>query len=135
MDLYIKVENSRLYIRAAVIIKSNDGYILEKSDKGYAFLVGGKLKINEYSHDGVKREIMEEINFEANNLTLLKVVENIFNNGEEDIHEICFVYICNDIFDGELPQTGFVKIKGEDMLSSNIRPDIIKKILVDNYEI
>ncbi len=135
MDLSIKVENSRLYIRTAVIIKSSEGYVLEKSDKGYAFLVGGKLKINEFSYDGVKREIMEEINFEASNLTLLKVVENIFNNGEEDIHEICFVYVCHDVFDGELPEIGFVKIKGEDLLSSDIRPEIIKKILIDNYEI
>ncbi len=97
MGLSIKVENSRLYIRTAAIIKSSDGYILEKENsEGYAFLIGGKLKINELSRDGVKREIMEEISFEANDLKLLQVIENILNNreeGKEDIHEICFVYV------------------------------------------
>lgn len=43
------------------------------------------------------------------------------------------LYMCDDVFDRVLPEIGFVKIKGEDLASSDIRPEIIKKALIDNY--
>ena len=133
MDLSINVEGTTLYIRTAVILKSEDGYILEQSEKGYTFLVGGKLQINEYSAEGVKREIFEEIGFVANNLSLVKVMEHIYtkSNGEK-MHEICFTYICNDIYDGVLPSEGFVTISKDDLVASDIRPESIKKILLED---
>ncbi len=45
MDLSINVEGTTLYIRTAVILKSKDGYILEQSEKGYAFLVGENYRL------------------------------------------------------------------------------------------
>lgn len=132
MDLSIKIEDSRLYIRTAIVVRVGEDYIFEKSPKGYMFLVGGKLKINELSYDGAKRELMEEIGLDTDDLSLLKVLEHIFHNGEENIHEICFVYICNEDFKGGMPDTGFAKIKREDLSSSDIRPEIIKNLLVNS---
>lgn len=132
MDLSLQVDGTTLYIRTAVMLKSASGYIFEKSKKGYAYLVGGKLKINELSIDGVKREVYEEVGLNTDNFTLLKVIENIYTNDGESVHEICFLYMCEDIFDGVLPEQEFVNIAEDDISSSDIRPEIIKNILI-NY--
>ena len=133
MDLSINVGDTTLYIRTAVVLKSRDGYIFEQNKKdGYSFLVGGKLQINELSLEGVKREIFEEIGFVANNLSLVKVIEHIYtkSNGEK-MHEICFTYICNDLYEGVLPVEGFITIGKTDLESFDIKPEIIKKMLLE----
>ncbi len=81
----------------------------------------------------MKREIFEEIGFAADNLSLLKVIENIYTKSDgEKMHEICFTYICNDIYDGVLPTEGFLTIKKDDLAASDIRPESIKKMLLED---
>ncbi|OHB08340.1 MAG: hypothetical protein A2W64_03360 [Candidatus Zambryskibacteria bacterium RIFCSPLOWO2_02_39_10] len=42
--------------------------------------------------DGVRREVREELNSEINNLSLVKVVENIFMYEGNPGHEVVFIY-------------------------------------------
>jgi 8-oxo-dGTP pyrophosphatase MutT (NUDIX family) len=54
--------------------------------------VGGGIEVKEYSIDAAKREVLEELNQEIENIKLLDINENIFTyNGKEE-HEIVFVY-------------------------------------------
>ncbi len=117
MDLSIKLEDSTLYIRVATLIRSTKGYLFEKHKDGYIFAVGGKIKLNETSLDAAKREVMEELNFEVNNLKLISLMENFYGT----THEYCFVYEVEEIFDGIIPE-GFVEVALADLGNFDLKP-------------
>lgn len=131
MDLSIPIQDTTLYIRVAGIIKTNSGYLFEwdKSRQSYIYTVGGKIKLNETSEEALKREVFEEIGFEFNDFSLCSVMENLFTKGDKKVHEICFIYEINDIFQGELPD-GFIEVTPENIHQYDVRPtpmyDLIK---------
>jgi 8-oxo-dGTP pyrophosphatase MutT (NUDIX family) len=126
MDLSINLENSVLYIRVALLIKSQNGYIFEKSPLGHVFPVGGKIKLNETSIEAAKREMMEELGFEVKNLKFKSVLENFYSKDDINFHELCFVYETGDVFLEEVGE-GFVEISESNIDSLDIRP----KIMID----
>jgi 8-oxo-dGTP pyrophosphatase MutT (NUDIX family) len=129
MDLAIPVEDTTLYIRVAGIIQTPKGYLFEKSDKGYIFTVGGKIKINETSEEAMKREVWEEVGMEFIDFNLCAVMENLFSKGNSKVHEICFIYEIKDIFNGTVPEN-FVEVTVEQIDAYDVRPkpiyDLIK---------
>jgi len=54
--------------------------------------VGGGIEFGEYSIDAAKREVLEEIGQEIDNVQLLNVSENIFKFNGINEHEIVFIY-------------------------------------------
>jgi 8-oxo-dGTP pyrophosphatase MutT (NUDIX family) len=76
--------------------------------------VGGGIEAGEYSIDAAKREVLEEINQEIENIELLNINENIFIYNGKDEHEIVFVYKADfknklaydSIFTGKLNDNG-----------------------------
>ncbi len=70
---------------------------------GFYRVLGGSMNFNETSEQGVRREIMEELKSEINNLKFLEVVENLFIYGGEKCHEIVF------LFAGELTKKDLYK--------------------------
>lgn len=131
MDLSIKLENTTLYIRVATLIKSANGYLFEQSKNGYIYTVGGKVQLNESSLEAAKREIKEELDFEANNLKLKGVMENFYSNDEGSVHEICFIYEVEEMFTGELP-LGFVEVASTDIYNHDVRPKPIMDLVANN---
>lgn len=129
MDLSINVNNITLYIRVAVLIKSQNGYIFEKHKDDYVFVVGGKIQINETSEEAAKRELKEELDFEVNNLKFKSVIENIYQKPTgEKVHEICFVYETEDVFTGPISDL-FVEITKDNMNSFDIKPTVMKDFI------
>ena len=131
MDLSIKLENTTLYIRVATLIKSTNGYLFEQSKNGYIYTVGGKIQLNESSLAAAKREIKEELNFEANDLKLKGVMENFYSNDEGSVHEVCFIYEVEEMFTGELPP-GFVEVASTDIHNHDFRPKPIIDFIANN---
>lgn len=82
----------------AMCLILRDGAVLaakgKDEKKGIEFyrVVGGSLDHSEHSLAGVKREIMEELGSELENLELVDVVENIFMYRTAPGHEITFLY-------------------------------------------
>ncbi|MDQ5927907.1 MAG: hypothetical protein QG633_345 [Patescibacteria group bacterium] len=128
MDLSINLENTTLYIRVAGLVKTSKGFLFEKSHKGYIYTVGGKIKLNESSEDAIKREVMEELGMRFEHFALRSVIENFFVKGTEKVHEICFVYDIEDLFEGPLPE-GFIEVPIEDLDKHDIRPDVVTPLL------
>ncbi|MBD3195861.1 MAG: NUDIX domain-containing protein [Candidatus Lokiarchaeota archaeon] len=54
--------------------------------------LGGNIEFTEDSKQGLKREILEELNTEICDLDLLDVIENIYYYKDKYSHEIMFVY-------------------------------------------
>jgi 8-oxo-dGTP pyrophosphatase MutT (NUDIX family) len=130
MDLSIKLENTYLYIRVAVLIRSKKGYLFEKSSKGYMFTVGGKMKLNESSLEAVTREVEEELGFIPKDLKLRATLENFYVNSGEGVHEICFIYEVGDLYDLDVPEN-FTEITAEDITNYDIRPKQIIDLIKD----
>lgn len=128
MDLSIVIKDTKLKIRAAAILPTLSGFLFERSDKDYIFTIGGKIMINETSEEAIKREVMEEIGMRIEKLSLCSVIENIYTNGNEKVHEICFVYKVDTIFRGSIP-IGFVEVSLKNIDNYIIKPTYIIDIL------
>lgn len=130
MDLTIPVENYILNIRVLVLIKSGDNYIFEKHNQGYYFGVGGRVKIGERSDVATIREVEEELGVTVIDLKYKTVIENFYDN----VHEICFVYTCENIYDLEIDTNLFKILNINEINSEDIRPEILKKIVLEGEE-
>jgi 8-oxo-dGTP pyrophosphatase MutT (NUDIX family) len=131
MDLSIQLENVKLNIRVAVLIKTNKGYLFEKGKDDYLFALGGRVKVNESSLQAAQREVLEEIGYTLKpDVKLMAVVENFFNTATSAVHEICFVYNQEEVVEIDLPDN-FVQVQESDLAQEDIRPEIIKKIIME----
>ena len=89
----------QMQIRAkAVVIFQNKNQFLfticyEQSNNQVFYIpVGGGVEAGEYSIDAAKREVLEEISQEIENIELLNINENIFTYNGKGEHEIVFIY-------------------------------------------
>ena len=69
----------------------NEGYDSVKKQTFFRPL-GGKIEFGEKSSETIRRELLEEIGFEVQNLIYLTTLENIFTYNGERGHEIIIVY-------------------------------------------
>lgn len=62
MDITIDVDNYKLNVRAACIIKHNNKVLFHRNvHADHYCLIGGRVEIGENSEDTIKREIKEEL--------------------------------------------------------------------------
>lgn len=122
------IQDTRLNIRVVGLVKTAKGYLFEKSDKGYVFTLGGRVKVGETTREAMVREIKEEIGMESEGLTLRSVIENFYTSDDKKVHEICFVYEIDEIFSGVVPPE-FVEIQISDAGNYDIKPISIVEIL------
>jgi ADP-ribose pyrophosphatase YjhB (NUDIX family) len=134
-DINIFLDDIKLSLRSAVIIKTDNGYIFEK-DKltGIYFIVGGTIRINELSEETAKREIFEEIGVKIENIKLKAIVERIFiNDNKKKHHEIGFYYICNYKGKIKMPE-GFFELKLNEIKNKNVKPKVIHDIIAEKND-
>jgi 8-oxo-dGTP pyrophosphatase MutT (NUDIX family) len=138
-DLTLKVNDSTLNIRVLLLIECPQGYIFESHEDGYYFAIGGRLKLNESSIDGAKRELQEEIEIDNIDLKMIGIIENFFVYKGEKAHEINFVYKGTLTEDLDLSKfhsdhLGFKYIKAKEAVSFDIKPKAILDILRTNED-
>jgi 8-oxo-dGTP pyrophosphatase MutT (NUDIX family) len=136
MDLSVNIGDAKLKIRVAGVVSTPGGFIFEKSDQNYIFLIGGKIMINETSGGALIREIKEELGVpvRAKDLTLVSVIENLYGStNNAKVHEICFIYKVGTIFKGTIPH-GFVEVPKKDLDKFEIMPRPIIDILKGDLE-
>ena len=142
MDLTIDIEDYKLNIRAACIIKHNNKVLLHKSDdKDHYCLIGGRIEIGENSENTIRREIKEELGKEIDIIGYVSTIENFFTFEGSKYHEYMFVYEAE--FKNEkdkLIEDTLCNIEGKDYLkyywidlkdidNVDIKPKAIKDIL------
>ena len=64
----------------------------ESTNNMFYIPVGGGVEFGEHSSEAARREVMEELGEEIENLVLLDTLENIFTYNGIKEHEIVFVY-------------------------------------------
>src|SRR5699024_6202036 len=132
-DLTCGIEDTILNIRTSGLLKKENKLLLHKKlgDDSYA-LVGGRIKTNEDSETAVCREYQEELAITIEVNSLLWVVENFYQYGEQKIHEILFVYhveTCDHLPLQPFEKDGssFVWAPVSEIKHLNLRPDFLKK--------
>jgi len=97
-DLKIDIDGIRLNIRVGVIMKNGDDVVIEVSNIGANSVIpGGRIKINESSINALKREVLEEMDFNIDiaRAKQIKTFENFFTMDNKKVHEIYFLYEYN----------------------------------------
>ena len=124
----ITIDDTKIYLRSAVIIETNNGYIFEKDKvRGLFYIVGGGIQVNESSEEAAKREALEELNINIDKIELKAIVERFFSNESNRFHGIEFFYYCK-IESIELPE-GFCYFKQNEIIPEKTKPEIINDII------
>lgn len=146
-DLKLKLENTNIIIKAVVLIKYKNSFLLEfNKTNEYKTLPGGKIKINECSKNAVIRELKEELGLKLNydRTIFSKVIENFYIYENQNYHEILFLYkyLLNDKeysklqnnLDNKDDKTSYFRfIEKNKIKNIPILPKEIKKIINKNY--
>ncbi len=95
-DIVLNIDDIILNIRVGVIFKYNNKVLVEVPKKNFynSVVPGGRLKIDEYRIDALKREIKEEMNFslDEDKITYRDTIESFFEFDNQKFHELFFVY-------------------------------------------
>lgn len=93
MDITIDVDNYKLNVRAACIIKHNNKVLFHRNvNSDHYCLIGGRVEIGENSEETIKREIREELGKEIEIKSYFATVENFFDMKGKKYHEYMFIY-------------------------------------------
>ena len=99
-DITIKEDNVRFNVRVSLIIENDNKLLFQvmSGDTNYT-LIGGKVNMMETSLEALKRELIEEIDYDVSNdkIKLVQIAENFFDyidpEGQvQNIHNILFIY-------------------------------------------
>ncbi|TSC52668.1 MAG: NUDIX hydrolase [Parcubacteria group bacterium LiPW_41] len=130
MDIAPIINGIKFKARVVCLVRTPRGFLFEKSDHDYIFVIGGKVSIEETIEAAVRRELMEEIGMNVGSMSLRAIVENLYGADQNKVHEICFVFDIVDVFEGKIPE-GFLEVSLEDLHKYEIQPESIVKILTN----
>ena len=140
MDIIIKLDYYKLFVRTCAFIKCGDEILLcEHKDKDYYSLPGGHVKMGEDSKFALLRELKEELNYDLheNDLRIVRCIENFFTYNNEKIHEYLFVYLIDldkSLYNGDFKNLENDSItmnwvKKDAFILFNVEPGVVKGIL------
>lgn len=132
MYINFKRGNKCFNLRVASVINKDDKILLTKDDKLYT-LPGGRVFFGETTENALKRSILNELNMKIKIIKLLSINENFFDYGNDNYHELLFVYLCElddernyddvIVYKDEFKSYHFIPIK--DVLNLNFKPEFL----------
>ncbi len=146
MDLTIKFEDRSevLNIRVAIIMQTRNGFVLSHRKNGnFYFAIGGRAKLGESSIVSAIREVEEEtgLHLSEKDFKLISIIENFWESDHEKVndrnwkvHEINYVFtvpVQERIFEA-IDSAEVVEVPKEQLANLDIRPETIKKIILEN---
>lgn len=102
-DFRTKLGHEIFGVRATALIIKNGQIYLTKNEEGHYYSIGGAIQVGKKTQDAVKREVEEEIGIDCQVNQLAFVVENQFQQGETQFHNIEFHYLVTPF--GEPPSS------------------------------
>jgi ADP-ribose pyrophosphatase YjhB (NUDIX family) len=132
MDIYFRHDQKCFNFRVAGVIRKDDKVLLSNFGDFYT-LPGGRVKFGEHTELAIKREILEELHMNVKVTKLLSINENFFDYGEDEYHEVLFVYLCEIDDDIDLNSINKIKTDKEqfkfvnykDLFNYNLKPEFL----------
>ena len=95
----------RIRVQALALVRRGDRILVEKGrdevkDETFFRLLGGTVEFGESGAESLRRELLEELDTDADVGRLAATIENLFMYEGEQHHEICLVYECSLRKDG-----------------------------------
>jgi ADP-ribose pyrophosphatase YjhB (NUDIX family) len=135
-------------IAICVLRRGDEMLVMEARDESRDLTfyrpLGGGIEFGERSDVAVRRELLEEIGAELADLSLLTIIENLFEFEGEAWHEIVFVYEARFSDQGLYDRQTFVvtedngtlpgvwrRLSDFDMTSAPLYPDGLLSFLID----
>lgn len=154
VDCTFKFQDKVFNFRVGCIIinEKNEIFLTKNINEDYYFLPGGRVKFNETTADAVKRELLEELNLEVEDIKPLIFNENFFKNNSLNYHELATYYIVElRSMDNKLSlESSFVMNDSEgnkyfyewisinNITNYNLKPKFLKnniQDLINNYKV
>jgi len=117
-----------------VILQRRKGFIEKQTDKDYGFF-GGGLEEGESVKEALKREVMEELTLDINNIKSLKFFKTFkYYNEEKDMEIELNVFLCeiDDVSQMDVKEGKPATLKIEEAYELNIS-QMDKKVLKEIY--
>lgn len=132
MDIYFRHENKCFNFRVSAVINKESKILLSHINDTYT-LPGGRVKFGETTEKAIKRAILEEFNVKAEVIKLLSINENFFEYGDDDYHELLFVYSCeineeidiNEVNNNELMDDIYEFVSINEIMNLNLKPEFL----------
>ena len=110
------MESNKIVVKAMCVVSRNGKEVLagigrdDVKQEDFGRIIGGKIEFGETAESALRREFQEELNTDLENLSFIKIVENIFIYNGQHGHEIIFVYKGN-LADKALYQKDLIRVK------------------------
>ena len=125
MDIYFRHDRKCFNFRVSAVIKNDNRILLSHYNNVYT-LPGGRVHFGETTEQSIKRIIQNELNVNVKIIKLLSINENFFEYGDDDYHELLFVYLCElepSIQEDLNDQYNFFTVA--EMIDLNIKPEFL----------
>lgn len=87
-------DNIRFSYRVAGVAIRDDKVLVQQPEHGgYYFLPGGRAELQEPAKETLRREMQEELHTDVTVGRLLWIVENFFESGGKDFHELGLYFL------------------------------------------
>ena len=95
------MESNKIVVKAMCVVGRNGQEVLagvgrdDVKGEDFGRIIGGKVEFGETAEVALRREFIEEFNTGLENLSFIKVIENIFTYNGQLGHEVVFIYSGN----------------------------------------
>ncbi len=110
------MEANKITVKAMCVVERNGTEVLagigrdDVKGEDFGRIIGGKVEFGETAEFALRREFQEELNTKLEDLSFIKMFENIFTYNGQQGHEVVFVYKGN-LTDKTLYQKDLIKVE------------------------
>ncbi|HPN54380.1 MAG TPA: NUDIX domain-containing protein [Candidatus Moranbacteria bacterium] len=126
------------FIARGFIFQKGKILLCKRKDRDYYFFPGGHIEFGEFAEDALKREIKEEIGAEIKNCKPIGVLENVFKDKKDVIHEVNFVFrvkINKQNIRALEKHLEFYWVNYDEFSKKTVLPTLLKKKLFNDLKI
>ncbi|MBI4837101.1 MAG: NUDIX domain-containing protein [Candidatus Portnoybacteria bacterium] len=116
-----------------VFLKNNKILFCKQKTEDYYFLPGGHVEFGESVNDSIGREIAEELDAMASEISFIGAIENIFSDEDGNHHELNLVFSARLDKDDALSKENhleFAWVDADGLESQTIYPIALKNSLI-----
>jgi len=146
-DVSVMIDDVKFNLRAGLMISCDDEVLVEVNpDIDFVTFPGGRVHTLESTKEGLKREIIEEMNYDLpDDIRLRGLIENFFEYDEKKYHELYFLYkyeidrnnklYSNSLKNEDSEKSYYKWVKKTDLDNVNLLPVILRDwALTDGFD-